>query len=395
MNCDVLIVGGGPAGATLAAFLAKLDLDVLVLEGNAFPRYHIGESLIPQVLDVLEDSGALPAVEKAGFLRKEGGIFRWGSSPEPWSFYFDETPEHYQHTYAYQVVRSSFDKILLDHSRDCGAQILNGFTAIDFNHNGDLQPSSSESIVSARNKAGKSIEIHAKMVADCSGGSGWLARKFNLRKFDPVLKNIAFYGYFKNVHRAQGRDANAIFCEAVPSGWYWNIPLHDGTNSVGLITKAPVKGMEAERMQLYRSGIESSTYLKEMLKDAEMISELRSAPDYSYYAKALYGSGFIIVGDAGNFVDPVWSTGVFFATTAAQKSATAIQQWLANDDETAFASYQTDMQKIISSYREFIHFFYANHTDPDSYFWKAHQLVPNAIDPHDAFIRLVSGRMGV
>ena len=105
----------------MAALLARSGLDVAVLERETFPRYHIGESLIPEVLDVLEESGALSAVESAGFLRKEGGVFRWGANPEPWSFHFDEAKERYRFTYAYQVVRSAFDKILLDHAQACGA----------------------------------------------------------------------------------------------------------------------------------------------------------------------------------------------------------------------------------------------------------------------------------
>ena len=126
---DVLIVGGGPAGSTLAALLAKTGFAVAVLEREMFPRYHIGESLVPEVLEVLEESGALPAVEHAGFLRKEGGVFRWGTHPEPWAFRFDEAKDRYRFFYAYQVLQSMFDKILLDHAAACGAQVFQGATA--------------------------------------------------------------------------------------------------------------------------------------------------------------------------------------------------------------------------------------------------------------------------
>src|SRR5262245_5292148 len=131
-QCDVLIVGGGPAGSTVGALLARTGLHVVLLERESFPRYHIGESLLPEVLEVLAESGALPAVESAGFLRKEGGVFRWGSHPEPWTFHFDETRERYRYTYAYQVVRSQFDKILLDHARASGVEVLHGVSAQEF-----------------------------------------------------------------------------------------------------------------------------------------------------------------------------------------------------------------------------------------------------------------------
>lgn len=390
---DILIVGGGPAGSTLGALLARQGLSVALVEKLSFPRYHIGESLLPQVLDVLEVSGALPAVETHGFLRKEGGVFRWGTNPEPWSFYFDETKGRYRHEYAYQVIRSEFDQILLQHAKECGVDIFENTVASSFNHNGELEAKESIVEVGVKSSGGTESVLRARLVVDCSGASGWMSSKLRCRRFDPILRNVAIWAYFRDTQRMTGRNANGIFCEAVEVGWFWNIPLHDGTNSVGLITKAPIRGGEAARQSVYEQAMNSSVYLKEMLLGSRRVSKFHYALDYSYRPDMLHGPGFLMVGDAGNFIDPVWSTGVFFATTAALRASEAIASWIEDSNIGAFDLYEKEVQGMIDTYREFIYFFYAQSAVPDSYFWKAFELVDGAIDPKDAFIRLVSGRL--
>lgn len=384
-TCDVVIVGGGPAGATLASLLSRGGLDVVVVEKERMPRYHIGESLIPQVLDILERSGALPEVEKAGFLRKEGGVFRWGSSDAPWSFYFDEIPNRYKHVYAYQVVRSQFDAILLDHAVNSGARVVQGFMAREFSivENERVQV------------AGDGFQVTARLAIDCTGQTGWLARRFGLRQWDEVLKNVALFAYFEEAARMEGRNVNGIFCEAVEDGWLWNIPLHDGTNSVGLVTRDDaLRGRKGSNLDLYEAGVALSTYTMQALRNARRVTEVCRIADYSFTSKRLWGPGYLIVGDAGNFVDPVWSTGVFLALQGAEWAANAILSWWQCPSDEHFVSYQKQVDELVGSYRDFIHYFYAQHcASPEAYFWKAYQIVENAVDEHDAFIRLVSGRL--
>ncbi len=394
-QCDVVVVGGGPAGSTLAALLARSGLDVAVLERETFPRYHIGESLIPEVLDVLDESGALAAVDSAGFLRKEGGVFRWGANPEPWSFHFDEAKERYRFTYAYQVVRSAFDKILLDHAQACGAEVLHGVSAREFTE----QPLAGGKWMGGRIPGAKAdgvpLELEARLVVDCSGQTGWLASKLKLRKYDPFLRNIAVFAYFRDATRLQGRDAHAIFCEAMELGWFWNIPLHDGTNSVGLITKADSSPAASDRTAFYESAIQKSVYTRDMLSRATRVSELRSIVDYSYRPSRLAGPGFILVGDAGNFIDPIWSTGVMLATTSARLAARAIVESFRSGTSQALTDYETTVRQLIGRYRQFVYFFYRTNASPENYFWKAYSMLPSAADPKDAFIRLISGRLGL
>jgi len=391
---DVVVIGGGPAGSTLAALLCRSGLSVALLEREAFPRYHIGESLLPEVLDVLRESGALPAVEQAGFLRKEGGVFRWGSNPEPWTFHFDEAKDRYKYTYAYQVVRSQFDNILLEHAKSCGVKVFHECTAREYSEHSADSSGLVGGKVAASDRDGQTHEFTARLVADCSGQAGWLANKFKLRKYDPFLRNVAIFAYYRDATRLQGRDENAIFCEAMELGWFWNIPLHDGTNSVGLITKAELTPSGEDRLAFYEAAIQKSVHTRRMLSTGRRATEVRCLADYSFRPSKLVGPGFVLVGDAGNFIDPIWSTGVMLATTGARMAARAILESFQSGKTEPLLQYEAAAQQFVSRYRHFIYFFYQTNATPENYFWKAYTMIGTAADPRDAFIRLVSGRLG-
>jgi len=395
---DVIVVGGGPSGSTTSSFLLKEGLSVAIIERSSFPRYHIGESLVPQVLDVLDESGSLPAVESAGFLRKEGGVFRWGKKSEPWSFYFDEETSRYRHTYAYQVIRSEFDQILLNHAKNLGARIIKGEVLKEnFPRENSLD---SRVNLTVKSNDQDELELKGKIVVDCSGLSGWLANKYHLRKFDPFLKNIAIFGYFEGADRLPGRDRNGILCEAITNGWLWNIPLHDNTNSVGFISRFKPSGLE-DALRIYKEAIDNSSYVKPLLSNARTVERdgksIRTIPDYSYSSTQLIGPGFVMVGDAGNFIDPIWSTGIFLSTTSAKMAANAVSKFIKEGNVNQLDEYEIRAQSLYKTYINFVHFFYNTNGNPEDYFWKAYQLVgkDSAVNPRDAFIRLVAGRAGL
>jgi halogenation protein CepH len=386
---DVIVVGGGPAGSTLGSLLARRGLSVVLLDASPFPRYHIGESLIPQVLDVLEVSGALEQIERHGFLRKEGGVFRWGLSEQPWSFYFDESPTRYKHSYAYQVIRSEFDAVLLDHARQEGVGVVEGTTALG------MRREAQHTTVVARGPGGGMQTYVARFVADCSGQRAWLARSRRWRRFDDALRNIALVAYYTGAERLPGRDSHSIFCECVPDGWIWNIPLHDGTNSVGVVLRKPLRTHPHDRAGAFNAALRQSRYIRELLSTGERSPTIRFFADYSYTSRHLVGNGFVIVGDAGNFVDPVWSTGVALATTGALWAADAIERHLGSGAADALLCYQNRVNAMVNAYRRFVHFFYSANAMLESYFWAAYAAIPDAHDPKDAFHRLVAGRLGI
>jgi halogenation protein CepH len=387
---DVVVIGGGPAGAVSATLLADAGHRVTVLERERFPRYHIGESLLSATLPILDAIGATPAIERHGFLRKPGGTFLWGRQREPWSFFFREDPGGRPH--AYQVVRAEFDQLLLENARAHGAEVREEHAVVAVESDGDRP------VVRARDVHGAELRLAPRFVVDASGQAAVIGRARGLRRFDEFFKNLAVFGYFRDAERLPGELANHILSAAFADGWFWYIPLHDGTMSVGAVVDArrwrDVAGSDPEGT--YRGLIARCPAIAERLARAALVSPVRIIRDYSYTSMRFGGPGFLLAGDAACFIDPVFSTGVHLACLAGFLGARAVDAVLAGatPEAEAIARYEAAYRGAFERYLRFLYFFYDHNEDPDSYFWTARRVLTHApadLSLREAFVRLISG----
>jgi len=387
---EVVVIGGGPAGAIASTLLADAGHRVLVLEKERFPRYHIGESLLSATLPILDAVGATPLIEAHGFLKKPGGTFQWGRQREPWSFWFREDPGGRPH--AFQVVRAEFDKILLDNARAHGADVReeHAVTRIDI--------SGPTPVIHGRRADGGTFSVAPRFLIDASGQSAMIGRAQKLRRFNEFFKNLAVFGYFRGAERLPGELANHILSSAFGDGWFWYIPLHDGTMSVGAVVDAKRWGeiVAGKPEETYRSLIAKAPPIADRLRSATLVSPIRIIRDYSYDSTRFYGPGYLMAGDAACFIDPVFSTGVHLASLAGYLGATTATAIVRGevDEAEACAAYDARYRASFERYLRFLYFFYDHNEDPDSYFWTARRLLTHAqeeVDSRTGFVRLMSG----
>lgn len=392
LKADVVVIGGGPGGSTAATMLARKGWQVLLLEREHFPREHVGESLLPATLPVLEELGVLPAVQAAGFLPKQGATMVWGKNPDPWSWYFRETNQRYPH--AYQVWRPDFDQLLLENSRSHGVDVREGYQVVDI-HFDDGRTSG----VRYTTADGATGEAEARWIVDASGQGALIGRKLDLRRWDPFFRNLAVYGYFSGAERLPEPDSGNIFIESYEHGWFWHIPLHTGWMSVGVVVDSTIGQEGISRVgpeQFIREQIPQAPHTARMLAQAELVSGPFVVKDWSYVSDDVVGDGYILVGDAACFVDPLFSSGVHLACMSGVLAAAYVTTAL-KDPSLQQAAGQVYKELY---YKEYEHFhamaqlFYSSNRTADSYFWTARQLLGQEaiLSPRHAFIHAVAGQ---
>lgn len=394
---DVVVVGGGPAGSTLAALVAKQGHSVLVLEKEVFPRYQIGESLLPSTIHgICRLTGAADELAKAGFPLKRGGTFRWGANPEPWTFEFAVSPRMAGPTStAYQVERSKFDEILLKNARRVGAQVREECEVLDVVEDGDR-------VTGVRYTDGQGVERHAKakFVVDASGNKSRLYKQVGgKREYSEFFRNLALFGYFEGGKRLPERTRNNILCVAFESGWFWYIPLSDTLTSVGAV----VRGDLAEKVQgdpekALQALIDECPMISDFLAPATRVTEgqygqIRVRKDYSYHHTKFWRPGMMLIGDSACFVDPVFSSGVHLATYSGLLAARSINSMLAGlvEEDAALEEFEARYRREYSVFYEFLVSFYEMHHDENSYFWQAKKVTQASRPELESFVELVGG----
>ncbi|KOG53526.1 FAD-binding protein [Streptomyces griseoflavus] len=398
---DVLVVGGGPAGATAAALLARQGHQVRVLERERFPRYHIGESLLPSLLPVLDVLGAREMVEAHGFTRKTGAFYGWGG--QEWSLGFDEPGR--PAAYSFQVIRSQFDHLLLEHARTQGADVREEARAgrVTFEADGEADRTHRAVEATWAGQDGTAGRIRFRHLVDASGRAGLLAaRHLRTRRVHDAFRNVATWSYWRDAAPLTAAPSGAIGVFSLPDdGWLWAIPLHDGTLSVGLVTDkrsfAHARQEAGGSLQtLYDEAITRCPLVAGMLTSARQVAPLKTESDYSYVSEAFSGPGWFLAGDAACFLDPLLSTGVHLAMHSGLLAAASISSVLGGDvdEDAARAFYQTAYQHAYERLLVLVSAFYRIHDGRDSYFRTAQLLSRRDQAPlhlHESFLNIITG----
>lgn len=350
-------MGAGPAGATCATILAQHGRRVLVLEKSRFPRHHIGESLMPHTYGTFERLGMLQKLEATDFPRKQSVQFVNAIGADSQPFYFPRWRDHPSST-TWQVPRGEFDKMMLDNAREHGAEVIEG---VKVNR---VLFENERAIGVALTIDGEPKEFFAPVVVDATGESAILSRQLGIRRGDPKLKNGAIYGYFKGAHRDEGENAGATIIIHMPDreGWFWYIPLPDDTASVGVVAPPAYlftgRGHDPQITMLEE--IARTPGIARRLDSATQTGKTYVTSDFSQMSSSIAGDGWVLIGDAFGFLDPVYSSGVMLALKSGEYAADTIHAALTEGDVSGgrLGSFANEFIAGIQSLKNLVYAFY-------------------------------------
>lgn len=363
---DVIIIGGGPAGSTMGCYLSMAGIDNMIIESANHPREHIGESLVTSTMIILQEIGVLDGMDERGYVRKHGAV--WHPVTGGGAFHnfeirntaikFREFPDFgIDKDYTYHVDRSKFDLMLLKRAEALGSRVLQGVHAKQVLFNGEQ--------VSGVRVAldGQEIDLSCKVVVDASGRNTLIGRQMKLKIKDPIFNQYAVHSWFKNADRGKPEFNGYIHIYFLPveRGWAWQIPITDEITSYGVVAEKAVFANARQDLESYFfNQINANADLKVALSNATRVKGFIAEGDYSYKMERFVGNGWVLVGDAARFVDPIFSSGVSVAMFSAKFASNAIQQAFAAGDfsQAMFLAYEQKLRNGVEIWYEFIRLYY-------------------------------------
>jgi geranylgeranyl reductase family protein len=347
---DVAIIGGGPAGSTAATLLAQAGRRVIVFEREKFPRFHIGESLLPFSMKTFTRLGLHEKFLRSGFIKKFGGEFFSACSSEGTKFYFKDGYRS-QTDHSYQVTRADFDKVLLDHAAESGAEVheLTGVKSVEFaNEHVELTIANGKS-------------IRARYVIDASGRNSVLGTKFNIKKTYEHLKKLSIFAHYDGVWRPEGIDATLTVLIRGIDRWFWIIPLTAERTSIGVVLDSETfRSSKQTPEDFLEQALLEQPVIMQRMRDARRVSQVHVAADFSYRSTQLYGDRWLLAGDAAGFLDPIFSSGVFLAVFSGELAADALHEVLDQPRKARrlFPRYEKRVNRAMDVYLRFVNAWY-------------------------------------
>ena len=327
---DVIVIGGGPAGSATAALVAEYGHRVLLLERETFPRFQIGESLMPGTYGSFKRLGVLGRLKESTFVRKYSVQFFSSSGKGSAPFYFHKNDPH-ERSVTWQVLRSEFDQMMLDNAREKGAEVVQGAHVHRVHFEGDRATG-----VQVKYRNGRARDLSAKVVVDATGRSTLISRRLNIKTEEPLLRKASLYTHFRGGVRDEGIDEGAtlILHTEEKDSWFWYIALPNNVVSVGVVGGLDylLQERNGTPREIFEEELEKCRPMVERLAQAEQLFPMKVTQDFSYRSSAVAGEGWVLVGDAFGFLDPVYSSGVFLALKSGEMAADAIHEAFEKED---------------------------------------------------------------